>query len=182
MHKTVFWANPGLLLFIFVLFFTLQFKFKMKKESVDVVLGIRTRGGRMIGRELWRRPQHKLYGGQIWISLCLSSFISCILQPRFRIQSTLPYFLINNCNTKEYDWLCYKNYCKIMIFWLKQDHWPITILKYWRVNRTRLMWKRDLYVIMKASPMHWPRFRPAWSDDVIICSIFGHLLHQTFSQ
>ena len=52
------WANPGLYLFIFVLF-TLQFQYKLKK-SVDGVLGIRTRGRRMVGAdettELWRLP------------------------------------------------------------------------------------------------------------------------------
>ena len=31
------WANPGLFLFIFVLF-TLQLKFKLKNRSVDVLL------------------------------------------------------------------------------------------------------------------------------------------------
>ena len=42
-------ANPGLFLFIFVLF-TLQFQHKLKK-SVDGVLGIRTRGCRMVGAD-----------------------------------------------------------------------------------------------------------------------------------
>ena len=39
-----FGSKFGLFLFIFFLF-TLQFKCKLKKRSVDVVLGIRTRGG-----------------------------------------------------------------------------------------------------------------------------------------
>ena len=50
------WANPGLFLFIFILFL-LQFQYKMRK-SVDGVLGIRTRGHRMVSvdknMELWR--------------------------------------------------------------------------------------------------------------------------------
>ena len=50
-------GNPGLF-FIFVLF-SLQFLYKLKK-SVDGVLGIRTRGSRMVGAdettELWRPP------------------------------------------------------------------------------------------------------------------------------
>ena len=53
------WANPGLFLFIFVLF--LQFQYKLKK-SVDGVLGIRTWGRWMVGAdettELWRPPYY----------------------------------------------------------------------------------------------------------------------------
>ena len=43
-------ANPGLFLFIFVLL-TLRFKFKSKNRSVGVVLGIRTRGRKMVGED-----------------------------------------------------------------------------------------------------------------------------------
>ena len=56
------WSNPGLFLFIFVLF-SLQFQYKLKK-IIDGVLGIRTRGHRMVGpdktMELWR-PSHCFY-------------------------------------------------------------------------------------------------------------------------
>ena len=51
------WANAGLFLFIFVAL-TLQCKFKLKKPSVDVVPGIRTRGRSIVGADgstkLWR--------------------------------------------------------------------------------------------------------------------------------
>ena len=53
------WTNPGLFLFIFILF-SLQFQYKLKKSN-DGVLGIRTRGRRMVGAdktmELWRPPR-----------------------------------------------------------------------------------------------------------------------------
>ena len=67
------WANRGLFLFIFILLL-LQFQCKLKK-SVDCVLGIRTRGCRMVGvdetTELWRPPM-------IYLSLILSLSSSLI--------------------------------------------------------------------------------------------------------
>ena len=53
------WTNPGLILFIFVFFLDAISIIQIEK-SVDVVLGIRTRGSRMVGAdkttELWRPP------------------------------------------------------------------------------------------------------------------------------
>ena len=53
-HCPKFWPIPAS---FFVLFVTLQFKFRVKKRSVDDVLGIRTWGRRMVGAdgstELW---------------------------------------------------------------------------------------------------------------------------------
>ena len=67
------WANPGLFLFIFVLF-SLQFQYKLKK-SIDGVLGIRTQGRRMVGAdettELWRPPySEKIYTLQLFQQRC----------------------------------------------------------------------------------------------------------------
>ena len=45
------WANPGLFLFIFFLFL-LQFQYKLKK-GIDDVLGIWTRGHRMVGADFF---------------------------------------------------------------------------------------------------------------------------------
>ena len=57
------WAILGLFWFIFVLF-SLQFQYQLKK-SVDGVLGIRTRGRRMVGAdettELWRPPEQMTF-------------------------------------------------------------------------------------------------------------------------
>ena len=53
------WANPGLFFLNFVLF-SLQFQYYKLKKSIDGVLGIQTRGRRMVGSddttELWRLP------------------------------------------------------------------------------------------------------------------------------
>ena len=60
LHRLFFkkWANPGLFLYILAPF-PLQFQYKLEK-SIEGVLGIRTRGHRMVGAdettELWRPP------------------------------------------------------------------------------------------------------------------------------
>ena len=56
---------PASFLFIFVLFVTLQFRFKLKKQSVHVVLGIRTRGHRMVGRDVVDSLSYKQSNGSL---------------------------------------------------------------------------------------------------------------------
>ena len=72
------WANPSLF-FIFVLFVSLQFK--LKKESIDVVLGIRTRGRRMVGKdrstELCRPPWLKFFSSAVCESVLKLIYRQC---------------------------------------------------------------------------------------------------------
>ena len=57
-------GQSGPLLFIFFLC-TAQIKFKLKKQSINILLGTRTRGRRMVGKdrttELWRPPYVSIF-------------------------------------------------------------------------------------------------------------------------
>ena len=71
-HCQNFWPIPAS---FFVLFVTLQFKFRVKKRSVDDVLGIRTWGRRMVGAdgstELWW-PAKAIVNHPVWPNCSLA--------------------------------------------------------------------------------------------------------------